>query len=128
MLFGIVTYGVHLTAYVEIGEERMREENTKWGKMVWIPRRSSTKSTYPGMLDNTVAGGMASGEEVLECGMFLLFLMEFMTPMNSLVVIFWTRSSRIPNLGIAFRYAKYSKSVLLHDFLALTLQLISTKS
>ncbi|PVI02533.1 thiamine pyrophosphokinase-related protein-like protein [Periconia macrospinosa] len=62
-LFGVVTYGVHLTAYVK-----------KDGEMkIWVPRRARTKQTYGGMLDNTVAGGMATGEPafetmVRECG------------------------------------------------------------
>ncbi|KAI9368466.1 thiamine pyrophosphokinase-related protein [Aspergillus egyptiacus] len=56
-LFGIVSYGVHATAYVE-------DEN---GLKLWIPRRSRTKQTYPGMLDNSVAGGMSTGEKPYEC-------------------------------------------------------------
>lgn len=64
-LFGVVTYGVHLTAYTrsrETGEIR-----------IWTPRRARTKQTYGGMLDNAVAGGIASGETpfeslVRECG------------------------------------------------------------
>ncbi|KAL5338639.1 NUDIX hydrolase domain-like protein [Aspergillus crustosus] len=56
-LFGIVSYGVHATAYVEDGEELK----------LWIPRRSKTKQTYPSMLDNTVAGGMSTGEKPYEC-------------------------------------------------------------
>lgn len=67
-LFGIITYGIHLTAYVEIGEHKMREKNTKFGMLIWIPRRSKTKQTYPGMLDNTVAGGLAAGEDISNCG------------------------------------------------------------
>ncbi|MCJ1395870.1 hypothetical protein MMC18_008756 [Xylographa bjoerkii] len=55
-LLGIVTYGVHMTAYTE-GPD---------GIMIWVPRRSSTKSTYPSMLDNTVAGGITAGEEPFE--------------------------------------------------------------
>ncbi|KAF1993369.1 thiamine pyrophosphokinase [Amniculicola lignicola CBS 123094] len=62
-LLGVVTYGVHLTAFVRTG-----------GKLkIWIPRRAKTKQTYGGMLDNAVAGGIASGEGpfeslVRECG------------------------------------------------------------
>ncbi|KAL4779206.1 NUDIX hydrolase domain-like protein [Aspergillus varians] len=56
-LFGIVSYGIHATAYVEDEE----------GMKLWIPRRSRTKQTYPGMLDNTVAGGMSTGEKPFEC-------------------------------------------------------------
>lgn len=61
-LFGVVTYGVHMTAFTRTSissldggeEERLR---------IWVPRRSKTKQTYPGMLDNTVAGGIAAGEK-----------------------------------------------------------------
>lgn len=55
-LFGVVTYGVHMTAYTKV-DGQLR---------IWVPRRSKTKQTYPGMLDNTVAGGMATGEDPLE--------------------------------------------------------------
>lgn len=56
-LFGIVSYGVHVTCYV----------NDADGMRIWVPRRSKTKQTYPGMLDNTVAGGMSTGERPSEC-------------------------------------------------------------
>ncbi|CAL3962631.1 unnamed protein product [Diplocarpon coronariae] len=58
-LFGVVTYGVHMMAYT-------RDENASYGMKIWVARRAKTKQTYPGMLDNTVAGGMATGEEPLE--------------------------------------------------------------
>lgn len=55
-LLGVVTYGVHMTAYVR-----------KDGELkLWIPRRARTKQTYGGMLDNAVAGGITSGESALE--------------------------------------------------------------
>lgn len=56
-LFGIVTYGIHVTGFVKEGNEIR----------IWVPRRSKTKSTYPGMLDNTVAGGMSTGERPSVC-------------------------------------------------------------
>ena len=56
-LFGINTYGVHMTAY----------QNEPGGMRIWVPRRTRTKQTYGGMLDNTVAGGMSSGEKPLDC-------------------------------------------------------------
>ncbi|EIE76693.1 hypothetical protein G6F46_001678 [Rhizopus delemar] len=48
-LFGISTFGVHLNAYVvnDDGEIYM-----------WIARRAKTKQTWPGLLDNCVAGGI----------------------------------------------------------------------
>ncbi|KAH3906757.1 hypothetical protein HBI56_062680 [Parastagonospora nodorum] len=64
-LFGVVTYGVHLTAYTRNGDT---------GEIkIWTPRRARTKQTYGGLLDNAVAGGIASGESpfeslVRECG------------------------------------------------------------
>ncbi|KAB2579422.1 hypothetical protein BFW01_g6194 [Lasiodiplodia theobromae] len=51
-LFGVVSYGVHMTAYQKVADEYK----------FWIPRRAQTKQTYGGMLDNTVAGGLAAGE------------------------------------------------------------------
>ena len=54
-LFGINSYGVHMTAYVR----------TEEGIKIWVPRRQQHKSTYGGMLDNTVAGGISFGETVL---------------------------------------------------------------
>ena len=56
-LLGIVTYGVHMTAYTQ----------TANGMKIWAPRRSPTKQTYPGMMDNTVAGGLSTGEKPFEC-------------------------------------------------------------
>ena len=50
-LFGVVTYGAHLNVYVQSPE----------GIEVWIPRRSQSKPTFPGKLDNSVAGGISNG-------------------------------------------------------------------
>lgn len=52
-LFGVVTYGVHMTAY---------QRTVDGAYEIWVPRRSDTKQTFPGMLDNSVAGGLAVGE------------------------------------------------------------------
>ncbi|XP_038577557.1 thiamin pyrophosphokinase 2 isoform X2 [Micropterus salmoides] len=51
-LFGVKRYGVHLNGYTvgEGGEVSM-----------WLARRSNTKQTYPGLLDNVAAGGLAAG-------------------------------------------------------------------
>jgi 8-oxo-dGTP pyrophosphatase MutT (NUDIX family) len=56
-LFGVVTYGVHMTAFVQEGQ------NMK----IWVPKRAKTKQTYPGMMDNTVAGGLTTGEQPFNC-------------------------------------------------------------
>ncbi|KAL1973663.1 hypothetical protein VTN31DRAFT_6298 [Thermomyces dupontii] len=57
-LFGIVTYGVHMTGYVEDEQHGIR---------IWVARRSRTKQTYPGYLDNTAAGGLSTGEHPFQC-------------------------------------------------------------
>jgi 8-oxo-dGTP pyrophosphatase MutT (NUDIX family) len=56
-LFGIIGRGVHMTVYTR----------TESGLKFWVPQRNPNKSTYPGMLDNTVAGGVADGETPFEC-------------------------------------------------------------
>ncbi|CAN8104876.1 unnamed protein product [Discula destructiva] len=56
-LFGIIGRGAHMTVYTR----------TTAGFNFWIARRSATKSTYPNMLDQAVAGGVARGETPLEC-------------------------------------------------------------
>jgi hypothetical protein len=53
---GIASCGVHMTGFVRAAD----------GLRIWVPRRSRTKSTYPGMLDNTVAGGQPIGLGIFE--------------------------------------------------------------
>ncbi|TKY85739.1 hypothetical protein EX895_005279 [Sporisorium graminicola] len=57
-LFGFATFGVHLTAYTVAP--------TTGELKVWVPQRSSTKSTWPGYLDNSVAGGIVAGDLPME--------------------------------------------------------------
>ncbi|XP_074499205.1 thiamine pyrophosphokinase 2 [Sebastes fasciatus] len=51
-LFGVKRNGVHINGYTvsDSGEMSM-----------WLARRSPTKQTYPGLLDNVAAGGLAAG-------------------------------------------------------------------
>ncbi|CAG8742610.1 3131_t:CDS:2 [Cetraspora pellucida] len=49
-IFGLLTFGIHLSAYVRTSEGKLK---------MWIAKRSTTKSTWPGRLDNTVAGGIS---------------------------------------------------------------------
>ncbi|MDA0702307.1 MAG: DUF4743 domain-containing protein [Proteobacteria bacterium] len=62
-VFGIRAFGVHMNGFVRRGN----------GIEMWIARRSRNKPTFPGMLDNTVAGGQPFGltlaeNLVKECG------------------------------------------------------------
>ncbi|KAL8399606.1 hypothetical protein RB594_000124 [Gaeumannomyces avenae] len=59
-LVGSMRYGVHLNAYVVAPE-------APHGIRVWVPTRAATKSSFPGMLDNAVAGGLMTGEDPFEC-------------------------------------------------------------
>ncbi|KAF4634112.1 hypothetical protein G7Y89_g4000 [Cudoniella acicularis] len=65
-LFGVVTYGVHMSCYTKLSPSEQAASNTSYNFKMWIPRRSRQKQTYGGLLDNTVAGGIASGESPFE--------------------------------------------------------------
>ena len=58
-LFGVITYGAHMTAYTSDSSGAIDR--------IWVARRSPTKQTYPGLLDNTVAGGLQANEDISEC-------------------------------------------------------------
>lgn len=54
--FGIRTWGVHMNGYVRRAD----------GLHLWIARRARDKPTYPGELDNTVAGGLPADLDPFE--------------------------------------------------------------
>ncbi|MFC5429564.1 DUF4743 domain-containing protein [Paraburkholderia denitrificans] len=54
--FGTMTWAVHLNGVVEYGGPA-----SHGAPQLWIARRSATKATDPGMLDNVVAGGIGWG-------------------------------------------------------------------
>jgi 8-oxo-dGTP pyrophosphatase MutT (NUDIX family) len=56
-LFGIVTYGVQLLAYVDEAD----------GPRVWLQRRARHKRTFAGLLDSTVGGRLPTGETPFAC-------------------------------------------------------------
>lgn len=59
-LFGYMRYGIHLIAYVDC-------PTAPHGIKLWVPKRSQFKSAWPGLFDNTVAGGLMTGETPFEC-------------------------------------------------------------
>ncbi|KAK4126039.1 hypothetical protein N657DRAFT_569139 [Parathielavia appendiculata] len=61
-LFGNARFGVHMVAFL-----RRNEGNSRYDLRIWVPKRAANKSTYPGMLDNTVAGGLMTNEDPFEC-------------------------------------------------------------
>jgi len=56
-IFGIRKYGIQINGYVN---------HSTQGLCLWFQRRSKTKPTYPGKIDNFVAGGLTEGRGVLE--------------------------------------------------------------
>ena len=54
--FGIRASGVHMNGYVYLSD----------GLHMWVARRAWDKGTYPGMLDNMVAGGQPIGLGLIE--------------------------------------------------------------
>jgi isopentenyldiphosphate isomerase len=54
--FGVRAYGPHMTGYVRKSD----------GLHIWVPRRSYEKPTFPGELDNTVAGGQPANIGIFE--------------------------------------------------------------
>jgi isopentenyldiphosphate isomerase len=54
--FGVRAYGPHMTGYVKKRD----------GLHIWVPRRAYDKPTFPGELDNTVAGGQPAHIGIFE--------------------------------------------------------------
>jgi 8-oxo-dGTP pyrophosphatase MutT (NUDIX family) len=52
--FGVPTHAAHVNGLVQAGSETL----------MWLARRSATKSIDPGLLDNLVGGGIAAGTSV----------------------------------------------------------------
>jgi len=70
-LFGVVTYGVHMTVYHDDTPEstapRIEGQDFSVPRCrIWVPKRARTKQTWPGYLDNSVAGGIPSGYGVFD--------------------------------------------------------------
>ena len=56
-LLGVIEYGVHINGLVK---------NDNGETMMWMARRSSTKSAFPGYLDHIVAGGLPAGISLMD--------------------------------------------------------------
>jgi isopentenyldiphosphate isomerase len=55
--FGVRAYGIHVNGFVRDEDGAIR---------MWIARRAAGNQTYPGMLDNMIAGGQPIGIGVME--------------------------------------------------------------
>lgn len=55
-LLGVLEYGVHVNGLVKRGNDTL----------MWMARRSLTKSKFPGMLDHIVAGGQPAGLSLMD--------------------------------------------------------------
>ncbi|CAI2184228.1 8575_t:CDS:2 [Funneliformis geosporum] len=56
-LFGVLTFGVHLNGFIRTDQGELK---------MWVAKRAKTKPTWPGWLDNTVAGGIPHTLSVTE--------------------------------------------------------------
>ena len=64
-LLGVLEYGVHINGLVATDDgENENDETTK--TMMWMARRSKTKSKFPGYLDHIVAGGQPAGLSLMD--------------------------------------------------------------
>lgn len=59
-IFGVITYGVHINGYAlpNVPAPKGYDSSNNDKLRMWVSKRSATKQTFPGMLDNLVAGGM----------------------------------------------------------------------
>ena len=57
-IFGVLSFGCHINGFVKDKDGSYR---------IWLARRSKTKQTFPGMLDNLSAGGLTADLKLLEC-------------------------------------------------------------
>jgi len=76
-LLGVLSYGVHING-IQLAEKQQPSsggdddddqdigENNHLPLLMWMARRSNTKSKYPSMLDHIVAGGQPVGLSLME--------------------------------------------------------------
>ncbi|KAJ1914977.1 hypothetical protein H4219_004552 [Mycoemilia scoparia] len=66
--FGIRTYGVHINGYTKTASPSSSSSSSSSGEEIkmWVARRSLTKQTWPGFLDQIVAGGIATGYSMID--------------------------------------------------------------
>lgn len=68
-LLGVANRGAHMTVYTRRAgkNDDDDDDDPATAYRFWVPRRSAHLATYPGMLDNTVAGGVRAEETPREC-------------------------------------------------------------
>ena len=60
-LFGMMSYGTHINGFVVTKRRDDSSDNDFDEIKMWMSKRSLSKPTWPGMMDNLVAGGLPSG-------------------------------------------------------------------
>lgn len=95
-LFGVVTYGVHMSVYLEDPAE---------GYKVWVPKRAKTKQTWPGYYDNSVAGGIPAG-----LGVFESLVKESMEEASIAEEVVREHAKSVGSISYFFRYDSFSAS------------------
>lgn len=68
-ILGVLSYGVHINGIL-LPEDKEEDDNNPGEDnklpLMWMARRSKTKSKYPSMLDHIVAGGQPAGLSLME--------------------------------------------------------------
>ncbi|KAI0464757.1 hypothetical protein LJB42_002382 [Komagataella kurtzmanii] len=89
-ILGVVTYGVHINGYLQNSADPSSIQ-------LWIPKRSRHKPTFPGMLDNTVAGGLEYPNGTLqtclkecyeEAGLNEDYVSQYISPVGAISYMF----------------------------------------
>jgi len=63
-LLGVLSYGVHINGIKQFDVNNDEDDGEL--PLMWMARRSKTKSKYPSMLDHIVAGGQPAGLSLME--------------------------------------------------------------
>jgi len=110
-LLGIVMYGVHVNGYIPPHLSSTGEIQ------FWIPKRSKTKSTYPGMLDNTIGGGIGNSygvyetvvkESYEEAGFSKSFIQKNVKPAGTVSYLFCDKATKYDqNIGLVQPEVQY---------------------
>lgn len=98
--FGCRSWGVHMNGFVHKAD----------GIHMWIAHRSKSKPTYPGMLDNMVAGGQPTGlgfreNMIKECGEEAGIpedIAQNVTPIGAISYLFETDEGLKPDVMVNF--------------------------
>ncbi|KAK2722861.1 hypothetical protein QYM36_003157, partial [Artemia franciscana] len=100
-LFGVRQFGVDINGYVK---------HPELGVSIWLQRRSKTKPTWPGKLDNMVGGGLTAGSaplitaiaEAAEEASIPPELIKHLKPAGTVSFLFESERGIFPNIEFVY--------------------------